>query len=295
MKNPKTYLPCVLVSIIFVFTLLGSGICVLADKVILNPQTCIDLVSEKQLDSKVKGIIDREFEEKYNSTGIPDTVYTEIITEEWVKFTINGFILEGFNYLNGETDTYSSDITDFTALDNNITEFFSNYADENGYVKDSSYEDKLNTEINTAHSIITNYTDIFKMNTLKSEGVLAQARRYIGYLDTLTYICIGGACASFILIVLLSIKRIRETLYWTGCSLAIAGIIGLVPCIYIKSSNYFDAFVIKQEQIFTAFTSFMYKIVDRFTIVASVFLVFSVIMFVSYAIINIIKGKQKES
>ena len=42
----------------------------------------------------------------------------------------------------------------------------------------------------------------------------------------------------------------------------ISGIIMLIPCIYINAVDYFDAFIIKQEQIFLAFTSFMYNAVN---------------------------------
>jgi len=266
MKSAKTYIPCVLISIILVFSMLGTGICIIADKVILNPDTCIKIIDEKDLDSKVKNLIDKTFREKYNSTGIPPEVYTDVISEQWINTSLKMNIISGFEYLNGIAYTFSvSPDLDFKELDESITNFFNTYADKNGYVKDSSYYDKLQKEIDAAHRIIINYTDIFKFNTLDEHGVFSQARRYINYLDKIMYICIGADILCIVLIFLLCKKNIKEILYWVGSSFIVSSVIVLVPCVYLTSSNYFDSFVIKQEQIFTAFTSYMYRIIDSFT------------------------------
>jgi len=283
MKNAKTYIPCVLLAIILVFAVLGTGICIIADKIILNPDTCTSIIDEKELDSKVKSILDRTFKNKYNSTGIPAEVYTDVISEQWINDSLKTNIVSGFNYLNGSSDKFEMS-PDFTSLDESITNFFSSYADENGYVKDSSYNDKLQKEINTAHSIIMNYTDIFKLNTLNEHGVLSQAKRYIGYLDKITYICIGVDIFCIIFLLILCIKNIREIFYWVGSSLMISSVIGLIPCVYLTSTDYFNSFVIKQEQIFTAFTSYMYSIVDSVTALEISVLAVGFLMIVIYII-----------
>lgn len=264
MKSAKTYIPCVILSILLVFSMLGTGICITADKVILNSQTCLEIISEKKLSEKIRKLLERTFKEKYNSTGIPSEVYIDVLSEKYIDNIVKLHVTEGFEYLNGRTDKFNVS-PDFEALDESITEFFDNYAEENGYIKDSSYHEKLQKEINNAHSIIISYTDIFKLDTLSEYGVLTQARGYIKYLDKITYICISADILCIVLLLLLCIKNIKEILYWVGISFMISSVIGLIPCVYLTSSNYFDSFVIKQEQIFTAFTSYMYRITDSVT------------------------------
>lgn len=291
MKNAKTYIPCVILTIILVFSMLGTGICIIADKVILNNQTCLEIISEKQLSEKIKNLLDKTFKEKYNSTGIPAEVYTDVLSEKYIDNIVKLNLISGFEYLNSTTDKFSVS-PDFEALDESITNFFNNYADKNGYVKDSSYYEKLQKEINTAHNIITSYTDVFKLDTLNKHGVLKQARGYIKYLDKIKYICIGADIFCILIILLLCIKNKKEIFYWTGISFIISSIIGLVPCVYLTSVKYFDSFVIKQEQIFTAFTSFMYRITDAFTAFETGLLAAGVIMTAIYTIICRKKGGQ---
>ena len=178
MQSAKTYIPCVLLTIILVFSMLGTVICITADKVILNNQTCLEIISEKKISETIKNLLEKNYKQKDNSTGIPAEVYTDVLTEKYIDNIVKLNVIEGFEYLNGNTDKFSVS-PPFESLDKNITDFFSNYAEENGYVKDSSYYDKLQKEISHAHSTVISYTDIFKLDTLNKNGVLSQARRYI--------------------------------------------------------------------------------------------------------------------
>lgn len=291
MKSAKTYIPCVLLTIILVFSMLGTVICITADKVILNNQTCLEIISEKKISETIKNLLEKNFKQKYSSTGIPAEVYTDVLSEKYIDNIVKLNIVEGFEYLNGNTDKFSVS-PDFESLDKSITDFFNNYAEENGYVKDSSYYDKLQKEISNAHSTVISYIDIFKLDTLNGHGVLSQARKYIAYLDKITYICIGADIFCIVLLILLCIKNKREFLYWTGTGFMISAVIGLIPCVYLTSSKYFDSFVIKQEQIFTAFTSYMYKIVDSVMAFEIGILAFGFLLTLIYIIISRKKGTE---
>ena len=66
MKNSKTYIPCVLLTIILVFSVLGTVISVTADKVVLNSKTCVKIIDENKLSGKIKNLLEKNFTEKYN-------------------------------------------------------------------------------------------------------------------------------------------------------------------------------------------------------------------------------------
>ncbi|HEZ7988109.1 MAG TPA: hypothetical protein RWN64_03400 [Ruminococcus sp.] len=93
---------------------------------------------------------------------------------------------------------------------------------------------------------------------------MPQVRHYLGIVNNPVFeILLIISIAVFIsLLILVNKKNIKFTLYWAASALIISGIIMLIPCIYINAVNYFDAFIIKQEQIFLAFTSFMYNAVN---------------------------------
>lgn len=104
------------------------------------------------------------------------------------------------------------------------------------------------------------------MKTLNSEGILAKASPI--YQNISIIIIAALACIAVIIILMLIINRkaVSDAVYWIGASSLVAGIMGIIPCIYLNSTNFFDSFVIKQQQIFTSFTSLMYKSVNSFMI-----------------------------
>ena len=55
-------------------------------------------------------------------------------------------VSNAFDYLNQKSDNYEFTM-DFTALENSVTDFFSNYADENHFEKDDIYQQKVNSTI----------------------------------------------------------------------------------------------------------------------------------------------------
>ena len=65
----------------------------------------------------------------------------------------------------------------------------------------------------------------------------------------------------------------------------------LIPTIYLKATRYFDAFVIKQEQIYITFTSLMYKAVDTVFTAAVVYVIAGIVLVVANSIIKKKKNK----
>ena len=146
MKNTKKYIPCVLTTIVLVFSVIGLLLIVLFKSYILSGNAMYDTLNKKDIYSKVYNAIDTYFSEQYNTTGIPKEVYMDAITQEEVTELTNQTTAEGIAYINNTSFTPSYD---YSALDLSIDKFFEDYATSIDYTKDdvstmSAYDQTIN-------------------------------------------------------------------------------------------------------------------------------------------------------
>lgn len=265
MRKIKSYIPSLILAFIMVFALIGSSAVITVSRN-FSSENLTELADENQVVPKIKDEINKYFSAQYYETGIPADVYTSAVTDEYIDKLVKKYSREGFLVMkeNWKFD-YKSD-TQNPELEQNITSFFEEYAESINYKKDANYDKKLSQTIDNAYNIILDYCDIYKMKTLNSEGILAKASPI--YQNISIIIIAALACIAVIIILLLIINRkaVSDAVYWIGASSLVAGIMGIIPCIYLNSTNFFDSFVIKQQQIFTSFTSLMYKSVNSFMI-----------------------------
>lgn len=278
MKNAKSYILCVMMSILLVFAVMGE-VAVRCAKDFTSDKWCINIINKQKVSGMVRESLERNFEEKENSTGIPADTYMSQLDDKWISDAVNSYITSGLDYLTGRNDEYNYS-PDFTLVNKNIDKFFNDYADRNGYVKDSGFETKINSAQKNAQEIIKSNLDVVKMEKLYSEGVLKQARKYV-ILVNKPIVEIGSLSIIVILILLIALvnkKKISDSFYWYGCILIIPSVIMFIPMIYLKATRYFDAFIIKQEQIYVTFTSMMYKAVDTVIVTSIILFVIGIIM-----------------
>jgi hypothetical protein len=245
-------------------------------------ESFISLAEENEITGKIQSELQSYFKDKYNETGIPPETYTDVITDDYVDSLVKININAGFSELNGGSFDNTTGIEN-SALEQSIEDFFSSYADSIDYEKDDTYQEKLNTTIDNAYSAITEYCDIYKLGTLSREGILSKAAKVYTRMKLMTYILVGAAVLIILLLILINKSG---ALYWVGISAVISGIIGVLPCIYIKFTRYFDAFVIKQQQVFTSFTTLMYKSVNSFMMNQIILAAAGVVMIIAFALLR---------
>ena len=106
----------------------------------------------------------------------------------------------------------------------------------------------------------------------------------------LTFASAGGTALMILFLIFINRKEKKTVLYWSGISAAIAGAIGMVPSIYLLSTDYFNAFSIKQPQIFAAYTSAMFKLTEAFMAASIAVCAAGITMIVLYAVIGCYKS-----
>lgn len=289
MKNIRTYIPSLLLTVLIVFGMLGTSALLLAGR-LAKPDTLMKLAEDKGIVSMVKDELTEHFEDNYNQTGVPAEVYTQSLTDEYISKLIGINISAGFNKLDGGVFDNKTG-TENPGLEKSITDFFNDYAEKSGYVMDEKYEQNLADTIENAYSVIRKYCDVYKFETINNEGIFDKAGGIYRSIGKLTAAAAGVTLLLVIVLLVVNLKAVSAVLYWTGVSAFVSGIIGIIPCVYLNAVNYFDAFTIKQPYIFTAFTGIMYRAVDSFMISQIVSAACGIVLIAAYCIISRVKNK----
>lgn len=282
MKSLKTYIPGLILSILLVFSLLGCSAAFVANS-FSDPDRLIRIADENEIVTVIKNRLDSYFSGKYNETGIPADVYTEAVGREYIKNTMRGYVYSGFDVLNGNTADFS--VPENKELEENIEAFIGDYADSIGFTKDEKYEEKVQATIRSAYRTIGEYCDVFKMETLEREGILAGLSPVFTRINLIFLVSAAVSAALIAVIIIISIKNLFHSLYWIGISSLVSGIIGIVPCICLTATRYFDSFTIKEPQIYTSFTSLMYSIVNQFMLNQIVIAVIGALLIIRFAVV----------
>lgn len=280
MRSFKTYIPNLILSVLLVFSFIGT-LGLLAAKEIASPSKLKTMTANNEISAKIRTELGKYFEDRYNVTGIPADSYTSALTDEYIQQTVDMYIDCGFNYING------SDAPDFKIPENkklveNLSNVFNNYADSIAYEKDDLFYIKLNETIESAYNAVGEYSDVYKMSAMYNSKTLDKIRKIYPHLNSMVFGTSIACVVLMIILLALNRKNKSDTLYWIGISAALAGIIGAVPSIYLIKSNYFDSFTIKQPQIFTSFTSAMYKAVQIFMNFELIILAVGIILAILY-------------
>lgn len=246
-------IPKVLIAVILTFCILGTTICSVSYSLLHNPDNYVDLISSQSLDEKAHKSIEDYFSEQYNTTAVPAKVYTDIITVDWVRKEMENNINYTYSNLENKDAEYNPD---YTELEKSISAFFSDYAKSINYKPDEAYEKKLNETIEKAETSINSKLDVFHFGTMRKAGILQKIDK-INLLLNAGKIILGIISAILIILLFLNKKDIWGRTYWAGCSFFSAGLILMIPSIFLLITDYFSAFTIKEAATYSAFTGVM--------------------------------------
>lgn len=289
MKKAASYIASIILSVLLVFCLLiASGAS--AAKLCGSEKVFKQLATSEQLDVSVSSELERYFMDRSSATGIPADVYMSAIDTEFLRGVIGQTIDSGFERLRGGETALPIEVSN-TELDASIENFFNDYADSIGYKKDDNFNKKLKATKKGAYSIITEYCDVYKFAALDSHGVLARLSRIYTRLDLILVCSLVSVIVLLILLLLANLKAKRDTLYWTGISAVISGIMGIAPCAYLLATDYFSSFAIKQPQIFTAYTRTLKLVTNTFMYISVAAALAGLLLIVIYIVSRAFKSK----
>ncbi|MDE6035789.1 MAG: hypothetical protein K2G36_07770 [Ruminococcus sp.] len=282
MKKLSTYLISLFLSIFLVFLIIASAVAGVL-RMNITEQKSKAMFGKNNVYSLITGELQKYFSAQYNTTGIPADVYMEALDESYIINVTDAYVNSMFDTLKtGKSKKFT--IPENETLENNIRNFFSDYADNNNYEKNDVYEKKVSATIENAYRVTENYCDVYKYATLQEHGVLSKISAIFSRIGKISLICTGITVFLIILLIVANMKSIRDALYWTGISGIIAGILGTLPTAWLISADYFDSFAIKQPQIFKAFTGTMYAVTESVMTVNIAVMISGIVFVIIYGL-----------
>lgn len=284
MKKVTTYLPSLILSIILVLCFTASMAVIIVD-INITEKNAVALAEKKELASKSMSQIEKSFKEKSGSTGIPASVYTDAIDDEYLNEVIEIYITHAFKLFTApELGSGYDPTVPNSKLESSIDAFFNEQAEKNGYEKDEVFMKKLEATKNNAYKIIGNNCDVYKLSSLYNHGAMPKISKLYKMRPLLTFASTGAVVLLILFLLAINRKDKKVFLYWTGISAIISGVIGTVPSAYLLATKYFNAFSIKQPQVFAAYTGAMYKITEAFMAASIALIVVGISVIVLYAV-----------
>ena len=283
MKKISTYIPSLIISIVLIMLMICSVGTIIID-INVNAKRTITLSEKKNIAQKVSAQLEHKFKDLSGASGIPTETYTDNLDEEYIQSVIEANINEGYDALKSG-EKFSPDIPENTEMNKAIDDFFNKVADETGYEKNEAFYKKLDNTIENAYKIIADESDIYKISALEKHGVLRPASKVYKMRPLITFASVGGALLLILFIIFVNRKDKKVAFYWLGISSVIAGAIGMIPSIYLLSTNYFNAFSIKQPQIFAAYTGAMFELTEAFMAASIAVCVAGIAMLVLYTVL----------
>ncbi len=288
MRKIRCYLPNVILTFLLVFALVGCQAALFAKTQVLNTKNFETIAREEALADKAYTTLESYFRTRANSTGIPESVYMDVMDKEALHEAILSSVAQAFDYLNGKTDDYRFTM-DFTALESSVRTFFETYADENGYEKDQVFEEKILSVTQEAESEILFVADAFKFSAIDENGLMEPARKLVAYLNLGTTALLIGTAVLLLLMLLCNWKQPRHLLYWIGLAGLISAVLLMVPCLYVTTTDYFSAFAIKDPLIFSAVVGYLKLLTGRLLIAGTAVLVGSVLCLAAFGVLGLFR------
>lgn len=293
MKRVKLYVPNVILTLLLVFLLIGSEGTILARGIGLRGTTFLYITEHQQLDAKGYDTLTSYFKRRSHSTGIPETVFLDAISQEDLQEGILRNVNAALDYICGRTDAYEPAM-DLTALETAVTDFFVAYAEENDYQQDELFDQKVQSTIDEARAEILLTADPFKFSALQTNGWLAKLRQAVSYLDLAVKISVIASIAVILLLILCNLKQLEHLCYWIGLACFTSGLLSAVPCIYLTASDFFSGFTIKDPQVFSSITGFLRLLTNRGLTMAIITAIVGIIGMIGFAFLRAVEREDAE-
>ncbi len=304
MKKAGTYLPSLIIAVLLVFGTLLCSAAIVAD-LHVTEERFLTMSETKKLDEDVYSRLERYYREKANSTGIPASVFTDALKTDgeasgYLEEVIQAYIKAGFHSL--ETgEKFSVRVPENKMLEDSITTFFNNYADESGYWDDltpeqeeksrETFDKHLESTISGAYKTIGNYSDVYKFETIGKRRLLSKLSKIYRHRTVLTVVGCVSVFAMLLLLVVVNRKERSSAMYWSGTGFLISGLMGLIPSAYLIGSKYYDSFSIKQPQIFKAVTGALYGVTKAFMAAEIAIAAIGIVLIAAYGVLSGINKK----
>ena len=257
MKKINHYFPNVILSVIFVFSFIGLSLTTEAKDKLLSSSFYISSAEKHDIYLRVTNHADDYFTKSYAVSGIPAEVYMDGLDDKTIKDAVDGKIENFFDYVSGKSSKIEETEIDFSVLEKNLTDYFSEFAEENNVEVNEDFTKQLDKTIDTAESEIDSFTNIYMMDYMEKAGIPQTLRKVYPIIAAAPFVFMGVLLVGLVILILLNRKNLRFVFYWISTSGICASVIILIPCIILKYSDYFSRLVMRNDYIYYAVTGLL--------------------------------------
>lgn len=289
MKKLNNYVLSLIVSVAAVFSIIAASVLGFAEKAALNGEFYTDIVRKEKIGALVTESIEEYFDNSSASSGIPAEIYMNAIDVDGMENAICWKITQTFCEIREECQSKYNGY-DIAVLEQNITDYFEKFAEENNVEINESYNEQLKRTIETAEAEIESYSDIFMTEFMRNSNVISKAAKVYKLIRPAF---IGTAAVFILCIVLLAVfnrKNISGLFYWLFVSGLCASVIVAVPCMILKYTDYFSGLVISTKYIYVSVTETLNAMLDLMISVQSCIFAAAVVLLVVY----VLTGREKK-
>ncbi len=294
MKRLKHYFPNYILTVILVFAISGLSLFSLISGCLLSPSFYISSVEKHNIYQRVTDYTEDYFEKNYAVSSIPSEIYMNGLDEKIVKQAVDEKINSFFDYVSGKTNKIGETEIDFSQLEENITIFFNEFANENNVELNDEFKKQLDKTIKAAETDINAFTNIFMLDYMEKAGIPQKIRKIYPVVTPAFYTFIAVTAICVILLVLLNKKEIKSFLYWLSVSGLCSSVIMLIPCIILKSSDYFSRLIMRTDYIYFAVTGLLNDTVDSLMNMQLMILAASAFIMILYIIAAAVSGRKEK-
>ena len=290
MKKINHYFPNLILSVIFVFSFIGLSLTTEAKDKLLSSSFYISSAEKHDIYLRVTNHADDYFTKSYAVSGIPAEVYMDGLDDKTIKDAVDGKIENFFDYVSGKSSKIEETEIDFSVLEKNLTDYFSEFAEENNVEVNEDFTKQLDKTIETAESEIDSFTNIYMMDYMEKAGIPQTLRKVYPIIAAAPFVFMGVLLVGLVILILLNRKNLRFVFYWISTSGICASVIILIPCIILKYSDYFSRLVMRNDYIYYAVTGllndFNVNIIKIQSAAVGVFVALMLVYIFSYIINN---------
>lgn len=284
MKKISTYLPSLIITILLVFLTILSSAVVLVD-INISAGKLKKISQKNALESGIYSEINKYYKDKYNTTGIPAEVIMDSVDNDYIRSYEDAIIDAAFIAL--EKGTPMSVVPPKNQkLEDSIDSFFEEFAEKNNYEKDDNYGLKLRSTKENVYTAIGDFCDVYKLSSMDRHSVLSKASKVYSHRFEAAALAVAADIIMIILLLLINRKKKITAMYWCGVAAVVAGILGMLPSLYLIATRYYDSFSIKQATVFKAFTTMMYRYTEAFAAVCIALAVVGITLLVTYGVVH---------
>lgn len=294
MNRLKTYIPNFLLSVLLVFSIAGLSVISLVSGSLLSPEYYTASAEKHGIYGRVSAYIEDYFAKSYDVSGIPAEVYMDGLDEKIIRQAVDGRIAAFLDYVNGKTDKIAKTQIDFSRLEQNLSNFFDEFAKENNVEVNDEFKAQLDNTIKTAEKEIETFTNVYMLDFIEKAGIHDKLRTITKLLPIIQYTLIVAVAVLVILIALLSRKKISSALYWIASAGLCSAVLMLVPCLLINTKEYFSRLMLRTDYVYYAVTGILNDAVESFINMQYIILAVSAALMIAFAVISIIINKKKK-